>query len=494
MCENEKRRRIVNTKGLNVKRIVKAAIVCMLTFCMLAGSAALASPANATRNTKRAFSNTDYSNYIHAGRYDGSLIVNGVDVSDWQSKNCNWSEAKAAGVDYAIMRVTWSGYGIGKLKTRTDSAFANNFKNAKKAGVMCGVYVFSQAKNAKEAVQEADYAVARLKALGIGPKDLALPVYMDYEFAGGRFGRLYGLSKSSGTSAATAFCNRIKSYGYTPGVYANITFFNNQLDTSKFASDVDLWCAQYYNRCQSGIRYSKWQYSSSAKIDGLLSWTGIKGRIDVNYWYIDRNVNRKALTTIKGRTTLSLRDARNPKFTITRGKTTLKQGRDYIVGGIRNNRRGTAYAYIKGIGKYGGYALVPLKVTNRTTGSANANLNGKCANYLTYASKAKSVSTGGSSYKATSFKKGKTYTVNTELNVRTGAGTGYSRVKRSALSSAAKKVTYSGTYAVIKPGTKVKCLKVSGSWIKVQVKVSGKWKGLSGGWICTGMDGEAYVN
>ncbi|MBP3895523.1 MAG: hypothetical protein J6D07_03570, partial [Mogibacterium sp.] len=152
-----------------------------------------------------------------------------------------------------------------------------------------------------------------------------------------------------------------------------------------------------------------------------------------------------------------------------------------------------AYAYIKGIGKYGGYALVPLKVTNKTTGSAGTNLNGKCANYLTYASKAKSVSTGGSSYKKTTFKKGKTYTVDTELNVRKGAGTGYSRVKRSDLSSAAKKVTYSGTYAVLKPGTKVKCLQVSGSWIKVQVKVSGSWKELSGGWICTGMDGEAYV-
>ena len=476
-------------------KIAKAAIVCLLAFSMLAGSAVFTSPANATTNTKRAFANTDYSTYTHNSRYDGRLIVNGVDVSEWQSKKSNWKNAKTAGVDYAIMRVTWSGYGKGKLKTRNDDVFPTMYKNAKAAGVMCGVYVFSQAKNTTEAVKEADFAVARLKALGIGPKDLQLPVYMDYEFSGGRLGRLYGISRTNATNAAVAFCNRIKSYGYTPGIYANLTFFRNQLDTSRFASDVDLWCAQYYKKCESGVNYSKWQYSSSAKINGILSWTGIKGRTDVNFWYLNKKVNKKPMTVIKGRTTLSLADAKNPKFTITHGKNTLKQGKDYVVGGIRNNRKGAAYAYIKGIGKYGGYALVPLTVANKTAGNTNTNLNGKCANYITYANKSYSSYVGGGSAaaKKTTFKKGGTYKVVTDLNVRKGAGTKYSKVKRSALSSAAKKVTFSGTNAVLKPNTQVKCLQVSGGWIKVQVKVSGKWQNLSGGWICTGSDGEAYV-
>lgn len=492
-----KRRRTVSITGLRKRfgKIAKAAIVCLLTFCMLAGSAAVASPANAVTNTKRVFANTDYSTYTHNSRYDGRLIVNGVDVSAWQSKRSNWSQAKTAGVDYAILRVTWSGYGIGNLKTRTDDVFATMYKNAKSAGVMCGVYVFSQAKNTTEAVKEADFAVARLRALGIGPKDLQLPVYMDYEFSGGRFGRLHGISRTNATNAAVAFCNRIKSYGYTPGIYANLNFFRNQLDTSRFASDVDLWCAQYYKKCESGVNYSKWQYSSSAKINGILSWTGVKGKTDVNFWYLNKKVNKKPLTVIKGKTTLSLKDAKNPKFTITKGKTTLKQGKDYIIGGIRNNRKGTAYVYIKGIGSYGGYALVPIKVADKTAGKATTNLNSKCANYLTYANKSYSSYIGGGSgaAKKATFKKDGTYKVVTDLNVRKGAGTNNARVKRSSLSSAAKKVTFSGTYATLKPGTQVKCLQVSGSWIKVQVKVSGKWQNLSGGWICTGMSGEAYV-
>jgi hypothetical protein len=46
-----------------------------------------------------------------------------------------------------------------------------------------------------------------------------------------------------------------------------------------------------------------------------------------------------------------------------------------------------------------------------------------------------------------------------------------------------KKKTVSGNInAVLKPGVKVKCLKVSGNWIKI-----------SGGWICCGEDGEYYI-
>ena len=477
MCEKlRKRRRTVKTiLGKKMIRVARRMTILTLVLCLAAGSAFAAS------TTSRYNGN----NYTHNSRYNGQLVVNGVDVSTWQSKYSNWKKAKADGVDFAILRVTWSGYGRGTLKTRNDDTFEKMYKNAKAAGVMRGVYVFSQAKNASEGIQEADFAVKRLQALGIGPKDLNLPVYMDYEFAGGRLGRLYGLQKTDATNAAAAFCNRIKAYGYTPGIYASTSFFNNYIDRSKLASDVDIWCAQYYSRCQYGGRYSKWQYASNGKVNGLLSYLGYRGNIDVNFWYIKKKVNSNPIAVIKGRTTLSVKDAKNPKFKITVGNTTLKQGVDYNIGGIRNNRKGTGYAYIKGIGKYGGYALVPLKITNKSSGSTTANLNKKCANYLTYASKAKSKYIGSgpsTSVKKITYKKGKTYTIATELNIRKGAGTNYDRVLRSSLSANMKKKTFSGTYAVLKPGQKVKCLAVKNGWIQI-----------SGGWICTGQSGEVYV-
>ena len=462
-------------------------IVCMMTICMTAGAAVTGGTVwGADSKGSSPFSNTGRSTYYHNGRFGSSLVVNGVDISDWQSRNCDFAKAKAAGVDFAIMKVTGSYYGRKKLTCYDDDNFIYQYKNAKSNGVMTGVYVFSQATTAAEGKKEAKYAVKRLKALGIAPKDLELPVYMDYEFAGGRLGRMYGLSRKNATAAAVAFCNTIKDAGYTPGIYASTSFYNSYIDMNVLAPDVDIWSAQYYSRCELGGTYSKWQYSSSARIDGLYYYLGYKWNIDANFWYINKTVNPKPLTKIYGKTTLSVSDAKSPKFKIYNGNTLLKEGTDYIVGGIRNNKKGNGYAYIKGIGKYGGYALVPIKIAAKTSGSDKTALNGTAANYITKASTARSGNAGTSAEAAAApankYEKGKTYKVQVALNIRKGPGTNYARVKKSKLSKSMKKKCYAGKYAVIKKGKKVKCKAVSGNWIKI-----------SGGWICCSEDGSVYV-
>lgn len=468
--------------GKKVKRVISTAIAAALMFSLVAGLMPVIDPAYAASEFKYAspFKKTGYSTYYHKAAYSGDLIVNGVDISDWQSKKCRFDDAKADGVDFSIMRVTWSSYGTKKLKLHNDDKFSAQYTNAKANGVMCGVYVFSQAKNATEGAKEAAYAIKRLKELGIGPEDLALPVYMDYEFAGGILGRMHGIKKTAATNAAVAFCNTIKAAGYTPGIYANTTFFGSYLATSQFAPDVDLWCAQYYKRNQSGVNYSKWQYSSSAKIDGMLSYTGLQGKIDVNFWYLNKNnASSSTVTKICGKTTLSVADAKAPKFKLYNGKTLLKEGTDYLVGGIRNNAAGNGYAYIKGIGKYGGYALVPITVASKTTGSADTKLT--CANYLTKASTA--MSTPLPAAPAVKYQKGKKYVVQEYLNVRKGPGTKYGKVRRSKLSKAMKKRAVSGNiYAVLKPGSKIKCRGVKGNWMKIK-----------GGWICCKSGDDVYV-
>ena len=187
------------------------------------------------------------------------------------------------------------------------------------------------------------------------------------------------------TNAAVAFCNTIKAAGYQPGIYANTTFFASYIVTGQLAPDVDLWCAQYYSSCQSGVRYTKWQYSSSARIDGMLSYLGTKGRIDADFWYLNKNEAKgSTVTKITGKTTLSVADARAPKFKLYKGSKTLKEGSDYMIGGIRNNAKGQGYVYIKGIGAYGGYALIPITIADKTSGKDTQEV--KCANYLTTAS------------------------------------------------------------------------------------------------------------
>ena len=143
-------------------------IVLVLTVCLVTGLAGAADPAFAVSSSKSPFANTK-SSYQHNGRFDGNLIVHGVDVSYFQSMSSDWNKAKRNQCDYAIMRVTYTTYGNGSLNV--DSKFATHFTKARAAGVMRGVYVFSQAKNAAEAEKEAQYAINRLKALGIGPKE-----------------------------------------------------------------------------------------------------------------------------------------------------------------------------------------------------------------------------------------------------------------------------------------------------------------------------------
>ena len=339
---------------------LKTLLAGVLSVCLVLGLAALPDPAYAVSTVSPYTGGT----YTHNARFDNCVIANGVDVSYWQNADSDWVAAKAAGIDYAILRVTYSGGLTRSLSLGIDSKFAGFYANCKNAGIMTGVYVFSQAKDAEEAVREADFAVQRLKALGIGPGDLQLPVYMDYEFYGGILGRLHGLTRANATEAAVAFCSRIASYGYQPGIYASLTFFNGYIDTGRLGSNVDIWCAQYNTSCGLATNYSKWQYSSGGKVEGLKNLAGLSGRIDMDFWYLDRrsDISPAASINLSGDISYSGGPVR-PTVTVTSGGRTLRQGVDYVCGYINNiNQGAAAYVYVKGIGSYSGYKIVPFQV------------------------------------------------------------------------------------------------------------------------------------
>lgn len=296
------------------------------------------------------------NNYYHNSRFANSLIINGIDISEWQHSNSSLEKAKNAGADFVILRVTGTYTSKSNFKMFIDDNFLSHYRKAKTSGMMVGVYVFSQATNTSEAVQEANYAIKRLKALGISPKDLDLPVYMDYEFSGGILGRLHGISKNTATNSAVAFCNTIKSAGYTPGIYANTSFFKSQLDTRQFAPDVDFWCAQYYKRCESNVNYTKWQYSSGSKVNGILASTGLSGNVDSNFWYLSKSNQNNSSFTIKGKTVFE--EPSDVDFDIYYNGTQLKAS-DYKMTLIQNG--GKTYALILGKNNYAGYALIEVR-------------------------------------------------------------------------------------------------------------------------------------
>jgi murein DD-endopeptidase MepM/ murein hydrolase activator NlpD len=86
----------------------------------------------------------------------------------------------------------------------------------------------------------------------------------------------------------------------------------------------------------------------------------------------------------------------------------------------------------------------------------------------------------------TSYGVGKTYTLQANMKVRTGAGTKYAQKKRSQLTKDGQKNALSGTYAVLKKGTKVtaKIVIASGSDI---------WLQIPSGYVCAKQGGTVYI-
>ena len=97
---------------------------------------------------------------------DGSDITSllGVDVSVHQ-ENIDWQKVKESGIDFAMIRLGYRGYGSGEAGL--DENYAENIQGAREAGIDAGVYFFSQAITVEEAVEEANLVIESLKGLDI---------------------------------------------------------------------------------------------------------------------------------------------------------------------------------------------------------------------------------------------------------------------------------------------------------------------------------------
>ena len=318
--------------------------------------------------TAFAFAGTSVSRYTgktysHNSRFDNSVIVNGLDVSIYQ-KTIDWQQAKADGIDFAIVRVGGRGYGAAG-KMYSDDNFKQNIQGAKAAGMLVGIYFFSQAIDEMEAIAEARYAVELMHEVGV--YELDLPIFMDYEFSGGSAGRLTQakLSKTKATKIARAFCEEVKLLGYKPGIYANLTFLNKTIDGAALGKEYPIWAAQYYSQCDFTGDYIWWQYASSGKV------SGINASNDCNFWYIDRNpqptsafslANAQVMLTGSSSYTYNGGQAFTPSVSVSLGGVPLTEGVDYNVRYVNNTQAGMGYAMVMGKGLYSAYNMVPFEI------------------------------------------------------------------------------------------------------------------------------------
>ena len=190
-------------------------------------------------------------------------VARGIDVSNHQG-TVDWNKVKAAGIDFAILKV-------GPVYGKPDDSFERNAAECERLGIPYGVYYYSYARSVEDANKEADRTLAWL-----GGHHPSLPVYYDLEDS--YILQDSDFSKDKLTQIAQAFCNRMEAVGFKSGIYANLNWLNNYLNSPSL-SGYDHWVAQYNWRCDYAGSYSFWQYSSSGNVPG------VNGRCDMNYCF-----------------------------------------------------------------------------------------------------------------------------------------------------------------------------------------------------------------
>ncbi len=182
----------------------------------------------------------------------------GIDVSYHQGK-IDWKQVAQDGVEFAILRVGYRGYGTGKMVI--DQQFEENIKGALANGIKVGVYFFTQSISEEEAIEEANLVLDC-----IAPYNVTGPVVYDVERV--EDSRTNGISDAKRTDMAIAFCETVKEAGYRPMIYLNMDTAFLMLDLERL-EPYDKWLAHYGTEMYYPYQYKIWQYSQSGRVAGI---------------------------------------------------------------------------------------------------------------------------------------------------------------------------------------------------------------------------------
>ena len=204
----------------------------------------------------------------------------GIDISNWQG-DINWSKVAASGVQFVIIRGAYRGVSSGVIGT--DSRFYSYVSGAKAAGLLVGVYIYSQAITVQEGIEEANYLIRICSGLSID-----LPLVIDYEYYG-TSGRLYNahLSRQTATDICNAFCRTAEAAGYDSMVYGNPSMLNSSLYREQLGR---VWLAHFTTKTSYSGSYEYWQ-------PGVGTISGISGSTDLDFWFRPNDWGTTATST-----------------------------------------------------------------------------------------------------------------------------------------------------------------------------------------------------
>ena len=200
---------------------------------------------------------------------DGIIGVPGIDVSAYQP-DIDWAEVKASGIEFAMIRVGYRGYGSGKLDL--DDCFLKHMQGALDAGLDVGAYFFSQALTPEEAVEEAEYVLTWIEGY-----DITCPVVFDWEEVDAP-ARTDDMNMVMLTSCAEAFCKTVEEAGYEAAVYFNQAYGYQQFNLVSLR-EYQFWLAEYADVPTFAYDFQMWQYTNEGTVPG------INGPVDLNIYF-----------------------------------------------------------------------------------------------------------------------------------------------------------------------------------------------------------------
>jgi GH25 family lysozyme M1 (1,4-beta-N-acetylmuramidase) len=204
---------------------------------------------------------------------DDLVAKTGIDVSSHQ-EIIDWHAVKAAGIDFAMLRVGYRGYTKGDIYQ--DNKFIANINNAEAAGLDIGVYFYSQALNVQEAREEAEMVLRWIQGY-----EITYPVVFDWEIPDFEDARTKDMTGDAVTDCAIEFCNLIELNGYKPMIYFNQELAYVYYDLNRVCY-FDFWLAElgtkpptfYYN-------FQMLQYTHTGTVPG------VPIEVDINLCFVD---------------------------------------------------------------------------------------------------------------------------------------------------------------------------------------------------------------
>jgi len=180
--------------------------------------------------------------------------VFGIDVSRYQG-SIDWNAVVNSGIDFAYIKCS---EGI----SLSDSNYEYNHKNAKKAGLLTGVYHFFRPKQSGN--QQAEWFLSNYRE-----KLNDLPVMIDVE-------QLDNVSPTKMRAELYSFIHKIEKHTQKKIViYSGKNFYTNHLQG--YFNDKILWIANYNPYPQIGnLNWMFWQYTEIGRVPG------INHKVDIN--------------------------------------------------------------------------------------------------------------------------------------------------------------------------------------------------------------------